>query len=769
MVKVREDYPLLDDGSVDINGWLGRLVHDDENIDRTEIKRACELAKSIEEDQQQATELADVAVPLQRARVKVRSEQMRWPETAGSFLTGLDMIQILNELQLDTASLIAAVLYSPVHENRLKLLEVEKEFGKEVAGLVRGVLQMAAISQIQHPLQGSVLGQSQTQVDNIRRMLVTMIDDVRVALIKLAERTCAIRAVKEAGYDRRHRIAREVFDIYAPLAHRLGIGFLKWELEDLSFRYLHEKAYKKIAKLLDERRLDRQRFILDAIATLRQELSENGIRAELAGRAKHIYSIWRKMHRKGIDFEQVYDIRAIRILVPTIKDCYSALGIVHGRWRHIPHEFDDYIANPKENGYQSLHTAVLGPSAKVMEVQIRTYKMHEESELGVCAHWRYKGHDVQRKSSGYEDKISWLRQVLEWQELLGAKNSDVTEQFQNEIVSDRIYVFTPDGHVIDFPAGATPVDFAYKVHTEVGHSCRGAKVNGVIKPLNYALKTGDQVHILTSNKDKPSRDWLNPDLGYTRTSRARAKITHWFKEQNRDLNIHEGHDILIDLLKRLSLEKICLDDLANKVNMHSTDDMFAAIGAGDLKPMQVAHFAQRVAEPEEDQLDVEFDAAPQPHAAAANGEVNVLGVGNLLTQVANCCKPAPGDEIVGYITVGRGVSIHRKDCINALQLQSLEPGRIIEVSWGNTAQTYPVDVVVDAYDRPGLLHDVAALLANARINVNAANSATDKKRNTARIHLQIEVPGIDSLGRLFDRIRQLPNIIDARRDGASTH
>ncbi|ABC28648.1 GTP pyrophosphokinase [Hahella chejuensis KCTC 2396] len=740
MVKVREDYPLAQDGSVDINGWIDRLQQQVELEDVASFRRACLLAKEIESEAVRAGNL--------------------WSEGSSSFLTGLEMTQILSELQLDSPSLIAAVLYRAVREGKLSLVRVNEEFGEEVSKLIEGVSQMAAISSLRHPIQGSVLGQTQTQVDNIRRMLVTMIDDVRVALIKLAERTCAIRDVKNAGSDKRHRVAREVFDIYAPLAHRLGIGYLKWELEDLSFRYLHETAYKKIAKLLDERRMDRQKFIEEALSALRQELEASGIKAELSGRAKHIYSIWRKMHRKGIDFSQVYDIRAIRILVPSIRDCYSALGVVHALWRHIPHEFDDYIANPKQNGYQSLHTAVVGPSGKIMEVQIRTQKMHEEAELGVCAHWLYKGTDTQQKSHGYEQKIAWLRQVLEWQDELGSKTSELVDQWRNDIVSDRIYVFTPDGHVIDLPAGSTPIDFAYKVHTEIGHACRGAKIHGRIVPLNYKLKTGDQVQILTSNQARPSRDWLNSDLGYANTSRARAKITHWFKLQDRDQNVEEGRDILQGVLKRLSLEQLDFDDLAQKVNYPSAEDMFAAIGAGDLKPMQVAHTAQNMLEPRDEQLTLHLHAAQE---SAKSSDVHIRGVGNLMTQMANCCKPAPGDPIVGYITIGRGVSIHRQDCINALQLQTVEPNRMIEVSWGDTEYTYPIDVVIEAYDRPGLLRDITLLLANEKINVTAALTNTDKKQSTADIRLTVEVTSIDVLGRMFDRIRRLPNIIDARR------
>lgn len=757
MVKVREDYPLDDNGEVDIERWLDQLLQSRtdaalrtpgaqapalSSADRAQLARACDMARE--------------------ARHAAADAQNKWSANGNAFFTGLEMAQILSELQLDTPSLTAAILYRGVRESSLPLDKVRKSFGDEVAALIDGVLQMAAIANIRHPLRGSVLGQTQNQVDNLRRMLVTMIDDVRVALIKLAERTCAIRDVKDAPSEKRHRVAREVFDIYAPLAHRLGIGHLKWELEDLSFRYLHETAYKKIAKLLDERRIDRQRYIQEAVSALKTELASNGIEASLSGRAKHIFSIWRKMHRKGIDFSQVYDIRALRILVTSIRDCYAALGVVHSLWRHIPHEFDDYIASPKPNGYQSLHTAVVGPGGKVMEVQIRTQKMHEEAELGVCAHWLYKGTDIDKKSQGYEQKIAWLRQVLDWQDELGGRTSELMDQWRSDVVSDRVYVFTPDGHVLDLPVGSTPLDFAYKVHTEIGHRFRGAKVNGRIVPLNYQLKTGEQVEILTSNQSRPSRDWLNPDLGYVATSRARAKITHWFKVQDRDQNIEEGRDLLIDVLKRLSLDVQDFDALAKQMNFHAEDDLFAAIGAGDVKPMQAAHAAQSVAETHDEQLSLQLPTTSASEKERGS-DIKIRGVGNLLTHLASCCKPVPGDDIIGYITVGRGVSIHRQDCINVLQLQAGEPNRIIEVSWGDTEITYPVDILVEAYDRSGLLRDITLLLANERVNVIAASTYTDKRQNIATIRLTVELASLETLARLFDRIRRLNNIIEVSR------
>ena len=743
MVKVREHYALTSDGQVDVDRWVARIQEQVPLEEPQQLKRACELSQAID-------------------RQAVREDRL-WSKGASSFLTGLEMAQILADLHMDQTSLVAAVLYRAVREERIEKEAILKQFGEEIAYLIEGVQQMAAISSIHHPLKGSVLGQTQGQLDNVRRMLVTMVDDVRVALIKLAERTCAIRAVKDAADDKRLRVAREVFDIYAPLAHRLGIGHIKWELEDLSFRYLHESAYKKIAKLLDEKRLDRDAYIKRVLSTLKQEMDAAGIRGDLAGRAKHIYSIWRKMRRKGIEFSQVYDIRAVRILVPEVRDCYAALGVVHSLWRHIPNEFDDYIANPKENGYQSLHTAVIGPEGKVVEVQIRTQRMHEEAELGVCAHWRYKGTDTRSKSSGYEEKINWLRQVLEWQEELGDM-SGLVDHLKSDVTSDRVYVFTPEGHVVDLPQGATPVDFAYRVHTEIGHACRGAKVNGRIVPLSYPLKTGDQVHILTSNNPAPSRDWLNPSLGYIQTSRARAKVVHWFKMQDRERNIADGRAILEDEFRRLSIHDLDLNDLARQVNYRTADDMFAALGAGDLKPTQVANSAQQMTEPAEQQLDLQLQQVTRPHEYATDSDIQIRGVGKLKTQVAGCCKPLPGDPIGGYITVGRGVTVHRLDCINFLQLREFEPNRIIEVSWGGQPEAvYPVDVEIIAYDRAGLLRDITAVLGNQRINVLSINTQSDRNEHMATLTLKLEITSLDQLARLLAQIRQLPNIAEVRR------
>ena len=743
MVKVREDQPLTESGKVDIQQWLTRLQEDVRLREPERLMQACELAEQLE-------------------REAPRTHRV-WLSPGSSFRMGLEMADILADLKLDQATLEAAVLYRAVREGLLSLEAVTKRFGDEVAKLIDGVLQMAAIS---YPLAPNHGMSQHNQQENLRKMLVNMVGDVRVALIKIAERTCALRQVKDAPREKCLQVAREVADIYAPLAHRLGIGQIKWELEDLSFRYLHEEDYKAIAKLLAEKRLDRDRYIHDVVATLKGLMEAQHIhRYDVSGRAKHIYSIWRKMKRKRIDFSQVHDVRAVRILVPEVTDCYTVLGIVHSRWHHVPNEFDDYIANPKKNGYQSLHTAVMGPENKVLEIQIRTFGMHDEAELGVCAHWRYKGHDTNAKSRSYEEKIAWLRQVLEWQDEVGGFG-DLREGLSSDVAPDRIYVFTPDGHVIDLPRIATPIDFAYRVHTEIGHRCRGAKINGRIVPLTYKLKTGQQIEILTATKGGPSRDWLNPSLGYVRTSRARAKIQAWFKHQARDQNLDEGRTLFEREMRRLDVEGLDLPKLAKAVNYQNADDMYAALGAGDLRIGQVLHQAQQLfgETDDQEQLDRLLAKPRRQPSKATQSDITVLGVGNLKTSMANCCRPVPGEPIVGFITQGRGVTVHRQDCTNILQLRMEEPQRIIEVEWGERAHTrYPVTIEIQAWDRSGLLRDVTGLLGNEKVNVLAVNTLTDTDEGIARLRITLEVDGLESLGRLFSRIQQLPNVTEVRR------
>jgi GTP pyrophosphokinase len=738
MVQVRKQVRLSATGDVDLRQWQEQLPIELSPDDSARLAAACE-----------------------RARLAMRVPAVDsgcWAQNADCFSAALDIGMILAELHVGIDCLVAGVLYRAVRESRMPLEEVEEQFGSEVAGLIRGVLRMAAIGAVGKPVEGPVLGQAHGQKDNIRKMLIALVDDVRVALIKLAERTCAIRAVKDDDL-RRPVVAQEVFDVYAPLAHRLGIGHLKWELEDLSFRYIYADAYRKIARLLDGKRIERDEFIARVTQELTRVLSDAGLEFEISGRAKHIYSIWRKMQRKGIGFSQVYDIRAVRILVPEIKDCYATLGLVHGLWRNIPNEFDDYIASPKENGYRSLHTAVIGPEGKILEIQIRTRQMHEEAELGVCAHWRYKGSDPESgMASTYEEKIAWLRQVLDWHEETGDPR-ETAEQFRFDIAQDRVYVFTPHGDVVNLTQGATPLDFAYHVHTEVGHRCRGAKVNGSIVPLTYQLNTGDRVEVLTSKDENPRRDWLQPGLGYLRTSRARAKVQHWFKTQAREDNVAAGRQLLERDFKRMGLTSVDYQRIAKKVQLNSVEDMYAAVGSGDLSSSQVLNAAQGLVE-----------SRPEPPLKLARpgspyrGQVQVQGVGNLLNHLAGCCKPLPGDAITGFITQGRGVSVHRSDCARLVKLQESSPERIIDVEWGMApSANYEVDVAIEAYDRQGLLRDITGLFANARLNVLAINTQTNKSRNTATMRLRVEVPNLGALSKLLERINRLKNVISAER------
>ncbi len=684
-----------------------------------------------------------------------------WAGEAEPLPVGLEIVQILAELRLGTDALIAGLLYRSVRQQAVDVNEVRTRFGEKVASLLDGVLRMAAVSDLTDISDAPVLGQSMTPNVNIRRMLIAMVDDVRVALIKLAERTVAMRVLKDAEVLQQQRIAGEVFNVYAPLAHRLGIGHLKWELEDLSFRYTNGEAYHRIASLLDGRRRDRDRFIGRVRGELSEALTQSGLSFEITGRAKHIYSIWRKMQRKGIGFSQVHDIRAVRILVEDVAACYQTLGVVHGMWRNIPNEFDDYIASPKENGYRSLHTAVIGPEGKILEVQIRTENMHEEAELGVCAHWRYKGSDAQGAGPDtYEQKLSWLRQVLEWHETVGDEDV-VAEQFSFDSAQDRVYVFTPKGDVVSLVQGATPLDFAYHVHTEVGHRCRGARVNGKLVPLTYVLGTGERVEILTGNTAQPRRDWLMSSSGYLRTSRARSRVQQWFKLLNREDNISAGRQLVERECARLALTSLDYKAMAGELGHKTVEDMFAAVGSGELMSRDVLRVARTITHTG-DSEQPEWIIHPERPASA--GAIQVDGVGNLLTQFARCCMPVPGDDIEGYITRSRGVTVHRADCARLLSLHSQHPERIIAVDWGVAeGDRFPVDIELTAYDRQGLLADVTSVMARASINVTAINTLSNPDDHTAHMRLRAEVTSIDLLMEVLERLNQLDNVMLARR------
>jgi GTP pyrophosphokinase len=666
----------------------------------------------------------------------------------------LEVARIVASLGLDAEAVAAAVLHDTVEDTGTRLEDIREEFGPGVAQLVDGVTKMGRIGEYAGGTRDN------PQAENLRKLLLAMAEDVRVVLIKLADRLHNMRTLKHLDAARQYKIARETMEIYAPLANRLGIWQLKWELEDLALRYLEPESYREIAGLLDARRVDRERQIQQVIERLASEFAKAGLHAEVTGRPKHIYSIWRKMKRKNVDFHEIFDVQAVRVLVDQTSECYAALGIVHSLWHHIPKEFDDYIANPKENNYRSLHTAVLGPDGRPIEVQIRSHEMHQHSELGIAAHWRYK--EGRAFDPGFEQKVAWLRQLLEWKDEESTA-SDFVDRFKNESAEERVYVLTPQGKVVGLSQGATALDFAYHIHTDVGHRCRGVKVNGRIVPLNNELRSGDQVEVLTTRHGMPSRDWLNPHLGYLRTSRARAKVRHWFKEQDREKNIHAGRVSLERELRRIGTPNLSHEKLAQRLHFGNTEDMLAALGSGDLNSSQLAAAATALLEPAETPvLDLPLRAPRR--GGSEVGAVRIQGVGNLLTQTARCCKPVPDDPIVGYITRGRGVTVHRQDCANVLRLRREDATRLIEVEWGGAPQqVYAVDVHILAYDRSGLLRDITSLLANDRVNVISVNTFTDRKDLMARMDLRMEIADLDQLSRILTRIGQLSNVVEVYR------
>jgi GTP pyrophosphokinase len=669
--------------------------------------------------------------------------------------SSLDVALLLSELGSDETTLIVSLL------STTRLIEshdpavLEAIFGDKIMHLVNNVIQLHAIQTHSQNMD------SPQQAERLRRMLLSMVEDVRAVLIKLAFRVQRLRQLSDADVETRLEVAQESLDIFAPIANRLGIGQLKWELEDLSFRYLEPSTYKRIATYLEETRDSREQFIHDVVDVLKQSLAETGIKAEVYGRPKHIYSIWKKMTSKQRDFNELFDVRAVRISVDSVADCYTVLGLVHGKWRHIEKEFDDYIANPKENGYQSLHTAVHGPGGKPIEVQIRTHKMHEFAEHGIAAHWRYKeggGVDHQLEAS-----IESLRKLLDPGQ---TEDEELLDSFHTEMFQDRVFVLTPEGRVIDLPDGATPLDFAYAVHTEVGHRCRGAKVNGHIVQLTYALKNGEQVEILTSKESAPRRDWMIPHLGYVKTSRARNRIRSWFRKQDEAANLRDGKAIYEREIKRLNVRP----DIANllkRFKQKSPDDIYIALARGDITNAQLLSALHEISAPETgDKLPVESVPRALRKKKPA-GEINVLGVGNLLTTMANCCKPVPGDEIVGFITQGKGVTIHREDCTNILNLNEENRLRLVEVEWGEgEVETYPVTLIIEALDRQGLLSDITRTLADEKVNVIAVNTLSDKKNQLARMAVTIETRDLQQLQRVMDKIHQLHNVTDVMR-GAS--
>lgn len=682
---------------------------------------------------------------------------------------GVEMVGILLMLSMDLGTLKAAIIYPFVEAGLISQERMDEDFGPKIAKLVEGVLEMEAIRSLQ------TLHRSETspeQVDNVRRMLLAMVEDVRAVVIKLAERIACLREAKKADEETRVLMAQEITNIYAPLANRLGIGQLKWELEDLAFRYLHPDTYKQIAKQLDEKRLDRERYIREFVQSLRDALKEAGVEAEVYGRPKHIYSIWRKMQKKHLEFNELFDVRAVRVVTKRLQDCYAALGIVHTHFHHIPREFDDYVANPKPNGYQSIHTVVVGPEGKTVEIQIRTDQMHQDAELGVAAHWRYKeGAQAGGKGGNFEDKIEWLRKLLAWQEDLSESGS-LLEDLRSQVFEDRVYVFTPKGDVIDLPAGATPLDFAYHVHSMIGHRCIGAKIDGRIVPFTYALQTGDQVEVITQKEPNPSRDWMNPNSGFLRSSRARAKVATWFRKLDRDKNIVAGRELFDKELDRhnLSMAKIDKGNMLRRFNLESTDDLLAGIGSGDIRINQVINYLdtcynkptaeeedRRLLEKLEQKANAPFRHKPKDH-------IVVEGVGNLMTHIARCCQPIPGDAIQGFITMGRGVSIHREDCEQLKELSRRNPERLIDAVWGeNYSGGYGLTIRILSNDRSGLLRDITTVLANEKINVMGVRSRSNVREQTAEIDMELEIYNINAFNRALAKLSQLNDVISAKR------
>ncbi|QSX34763.1 GTP diphosphokinase [Shewanella avicenniae] len=676
-----------------------------------------------------------------------------------------EMIEILSPLNMDLDTMLAALIFVYLDAGVIKESTIEEDYGKSLATLVHSAKTMEAIGSLK--LNYESREEAEPQIDKIRKMLLAMVEDVRAVVIKLAERVFLLRAVKNADEETRVLLAREISDVYAPLANRLGIGQLKWELEDIAFRYLHPETYKEIAHQLDGKRLDRESYIENFVSQLQQRLDEEHIRAKVYGRPKHIYSIWRKMRGKQLKFDELFDVRAVRIVTERLQDCYGALGVVHTMWHHIPREFDDYIANPKPNGYQSIHTIVVGPQGKTVEIQIRTQQMHEDAELGVAAHWKYKEGHAGGKQSGYEEKINWLRKILQWQEDV-AESGNLVEEIRSQVFEDRVYVFTPSGEVVDLPMGSTVLDFAYYIHSQVGHRCIGAKVDGRIVPFTYQVQTGERIEIITSKTPNPKRDWLNPNMGYIKTSRARSKILHWLKQQDRDKNLAAGREMLDAELSRIGLNLKEATIAVDKFNMGSMDDLLVAIGGGDVRLNQVVNFVQnklRHDEPTEaDAIDELVKKGNQKPSSNNKDRIEVNGVGNLMSHLARCCQPVPGDEIFGFITKGRGISVHRADCEQVKELMRAHPERAVDVVWGeNYSGGYKVRLRVLANDRTGLLRDLTSVLAAEKSNVLAMNTSSDVKNQTATIELEMEMYNVEGLSRVIAKLTQVDGVVEARR------
>ncbi len=664
----------------------------------------------------------------------------------------LNTALILADFHLDAETLAAALLHDVLEDCGVSLDEVEASFGLEVARLVDGVTKLNRLTSRSRTREAK----TKAQAENLRKMLLATAEDLRVVLIKLADRLHNMRTLGALPTEKRRAIAQETLEIYAPLAHRLGLRQAKWQLEDLAFRYLEPRAYHRIARLVAGKRAEREGYITEVSETLRRELEKVDIEARVSGRPKHIYSIYQKISKydaQGKDFGDIHDLFALRVLVNSVSDCYKALGSIHNLWRPMPEEFDDFIANPKDNGYQALHTTVMCQDTTPLEIQIRTHDMHRVNEYGVAAHWLYK---EGKTGEQFHDEIAWLQQLGGWREELDSE--EFLESVKTDVLVDRVYAYTPKGEIKELPRGATPLDFAFRIHTDLGYRCIGAKVNGKLEPLNYRLKNGDMVEIMASKADKgPSLDWLNPELGYVKTSHARNKVRQWFKRQERSQCIEEGKQIWDREIKRLGIGLPGVDKVARLLDYDDADDLFAALGSGSINSAQISLKLSGDLEPTGEMVDV------LPARKVSPVGIKVLGVGDLLTRLANCCHPLPGDKIIGYITQGRGITVHRRDCPNITHEQERE--RLIKVEWGDVAQIYPVTVEVDAWDRVGLIRDISAIIAEEEVNLGDISTA-GRRDDSVTLHLTLEVKSAAQLSRIISRIYSVWNVVSVMRKEA---
>jgi len=709
--------------------WLKNAKFRSERLDIDFLTRACTFTESF-------------------------NEKIKTPFADSILDQGLAIAEELLALDADNETLVAAITYPAVYYGQINRETIEKQLGKNVYKILSSTQHIESV-------QALLKTTSQKKIDNLRKMLLAIVDDARTVLIKFAECLVILKYFRQHDTKERKAIAQQTQNLYAPLANRLGIGQLKWQLEDLAFRFTDEEKYAEIKKALNMRRADREKYIETMIQQLSALFEQASIeKLEINGRAKHIFSIHRKMQKKNIPFEELYDTFALRILVPEIQDCYKVLGLIHAEWSPIQKEFDDYIANPKPNGYQSIHTAIKGPSDMNIEIQIRTHQMHEESELGVAAHWKYKEGG---KQSNYEEKINRLRELMEWQKTEAADEEG--ENLYSKVFEDQIYVFTPAGDVFDFNAGATPLDFAYTLHTEVGHRCRGAKVNGALVPLTHKLQTGDRIEIITSKESKPSRDWLKRDAGYITTHSAKHKIRHWFKKANYEIDQEQGSVIWEKNYRRGGLKKSDISKAYKRFHFKTLNDLLAAIGSHQIGIVTVLNYLK--GEPTaavSKSIGITISKQVAIEKKASSGLV-IEGVGNLLTTTAQCCKPIPGDPIVGYVTRGRGVTIHHKNCPDMLQSTQHRQERVLKVQWGEKqSEAYPVNISIEAHDRTGLLHDISSLTTHEKIPIISIQSHLDAIKDRAYINLTVEVTRLSLLDKLLTQLRNIAAVISVKRE-----